>query len=125
MRRDIILPGIVLIVIGIILIWIGIHLSTEDPYDQKDVVTGLGIENTGEYVAAGGIIIFCVGIFLPENKQQNQQPVQQPQSAQQQYQQPVQRPIQQQTYSCSNCGQPLRYVNQYQKWYCDTCKNYI
>ena len=125
MQRNIIFPGILLIAIGIILIWIGIYFCTEDPYDQEAVVIGLGIENTGEYVTAGGIIIFCIGLFLPEKTTQYQQPVQQPQLAQQQYQQPVQTPSQVQAYSCSNCGQPLRYINQYQKYYCDTCKKYI
>jgi len=26
---------------------------------------------------------------------------------------------------CPNCGQPLRYVTKYQKWYCNNCKVYI
>ena len=26
---------------------------------------------------------------------------------------------------CPRCGQPLRYVNKYQKWYCNNCKVYI
>jgi hypothetical protein len=26
---------------------------------------------------------------------------------------------------CPNCGQPLRYVTKYQKWYCNNCKIYI
>ena len=32
---------------------------------------------------------------------------------------------QQQTYQCSTCGQPLRYLNQNKKWYCDTCRKYV
>lgn len=30
-----------------------------------------------------------------------------------------------QTSLCPNCRQPLRYVTQYKKWYCNTCKIYI
>jgi hypothetical protein len=25
---------------------------------------------------------------------------------------------------CTNCGKPLTYVQQYQKWYCENCKQY-
>lgn len=25
---------------------------------------------------------------------------------------------------CTNCGKPLTYVQQYQKWYCENCKEY-
>ena len=35
------------------------------------------------------------------------------------YQQPAQN------YPCTNCGQPSRYMPEYQRWYCDTCKKYL
>ncbi len=35
------------------------------------------------------------------------------------------QPQQQQTYPCQTCGQPLSYVNQYQRWYCYTCAKYV
>jgi WD40 repeat protein len=28
------------------------------------------------------------------------------------------------TYPCPNCGQPLEYYPEYQKWYCENCKEY-
>ena len=31
----------------------------------------------------------------------------------------------QQPYPCQTCGQPLRFINEYQKWYCDTCQRYV
>jgi hypothetical protein len=29
-----------------------------------------------------------------------------------------------QTVYCTTCGKPLTYVQQYQKWYCEKCKEY-
>lgn len=31
----------------------------------------------------------------------------------------------QQNYPCLTCGQPLTYVNQYQRWYCSQCEKYM
>lgn len=28
-------------------------------------------------------------------------------------------------YPCKKCGQPLSYVDQHQKWYCNKCKKYV
>jgi hypothetical protein len=28
------------------------------------------------------------------------------------------------TYPCTNCGGQMRYIAQYQRWYCDSCKKY-
>ena len=41
--------------------------------------------------------------------------------------QPLPSPPKQQTAIplCSICEQRIRYINEYQKWYCDTCKRYI
>ncbi|MFW9878503.1 MAG: hypothetical protein ACFFG0_35935, partial [Candidatus Thorarchaeota archaeon] len=33
-------------------------------------------------------------------------------------------PPSQQSYPCNYCRQPMRYVNEYQKWYCDYCGRY-
>ena len=46
------------------------------------------------------------------------------------YQQPPVQPAGelptiQPVYPCSSCGQPLRFIQQYQKWYCDKCKKYV
>ena len=30
-----------------------------------------------------------------------------------------------QPYKCQTCGQPLRYLPEYQRYYCDTCKHYM
>jgi cytochrome oxidase Cu insertion factor (SCO1/SenC/PrrC family) len=31
----------------------------------------------------------------------------------------------QQEYPCSTCGQPLRYLSESKKWYCDNCRKYV
>jgi hypothetical protein len=66
----------------------------------------------------------------PHEVQPAQKQAQQPQSQQQQYQQPYypqyqQQQPQQQTYPCRTCGRPLRYVPEYRRWYCDTCRQYV
>ncbi len=38
------------------------------------------------------------------------------------YPYPPQQPLP--TYPCTTCGGQLRYINQYQRWYCDSCKKY-
>ncbi len=62
----------------------------------------------------------------PTQEKYEQQPQQQQyqQSYYPQYQQQYQQP-QQQTYPCRTCGRPLRYVPEYRRWYCDTCRQYV
>ncbi|UCG71018.1 MAG: hypothetical protein JSV09_08490 [Thermoplasmata archaeon] len=96
MRQNIVICGIVLIVIGVVLLGIGVNLATESD-DVKGMHAGLRLEDVGVYVTAGGIIAFCVGLFLSDRTLQHPQPTQQPQYPQppyqqQQYQQPPQQP---------------------------------
>ncbi len=63
-----------------------------------------------------------------------QQPQQQPSPGQQPRQQTQQQPGQQQAaapgpagepaHTCSTCGRELRYVEEYDRWYCDNCQQY-
>jgi len=39
--------------------------------------------------------------------------------------QPVQQSQQTQQSLCQTCGKPLNYIQQYQRWYCYTCKKYV
>jgi len=38
--------------------------------------------------------------------------------------QPPTPPIPQQVFYCRNCGKPLTYISQYQRWYCENCRAY-
>ena len=58
-----------------------------------------------------------IGIFPKRQTQQKQQ------WAQQGPQQPTQ-PMPSQQHVCPLCGQPLRYISEYQRWWCDNCKRY-
>lgn len=31
---------------------------------------------------------------------------------------------QQESHPCPDCGQPIRYIQEYDRWYCDTCQEY-
>jgi hypothetical protein len=33
--------------------------------------------------------------------------------------------IVQQTQTCPRCGKPLKYIEQYQRWYCYECQQYV
>ncbi|MFW5907264.1 MAG: hypothetical protein ACOC55_04020 [Candidatus Natronoplasma sp.] len=71
-------------------------------------------------------------------RQQPGQPQQPPQQQQPQQQQPGQQPRQQQppaaaqgtqgpsepSNTCPTCGQELRYIDEYDRWYCDSCQEY-
>jgi len=35
------------------------------------------------------------------------------------------QPIQPRAFPCSICGNQLRFISQYHKWYCDTCGKYV
>jgi len=37
---------------------------------------------------------------------------------------PIQPPASHSVYYCTNCGRPLKYLPQYQKWFCENCKTY-
>ena len=62
-----------------------------------------------------------------EIQQQVQQQPQQPyqQQPQQPYQQQPQFQQQLQQQICQTCGKPLRLIQEYQSWYCDTCQKYV
>jgi len=51
-----------------------------------------------------------------------QKPQQQPR--QQAQQQPAQQQQPQQSNTCPDCGQPIRYIEEYDSWYCDDCQEY-
>lgn len=61
-----------------------------------------------------------------QQQQYGQQQYQQPQHPPQQHQPPPQQPPQQQaaTNPCPGCGQQMRWVQQYNRWYCDNCREY-
>jgi len=64
-----------------------------------------------------------------------QQSFQQPAVQQQSFQQPaiqqpveqpvVEQPVQQQVYNCQTCNAELKYIDDYQRWYCYTCQKYL
>jgi len=66
----------------------------------------------------------------PEQQQPSQQqtrPGQQPPEQQQPSQQqtrPGQQPPEQQSHQCPDCGESIRYVEKYERWYCDACQEY-
>ena len=65
-----------------------------------------------------------------QGQQQRQQPDQRTQQGQQQRQQPDQRTQQgqqqrqNQVHPCPDCGRPIRYIQEYDSWYCDSCQEY-
>jgi len=77
-----------------------------------------------------GLILGIIGLIIwlvvrpdmaeVERKRQQQQQYQQPQ--QQYQQQPPQQ--QQQARPCPTCGNQMRHIDQYNKWYCDNCQEY-
>lgn len=70
--------------------------------------------------------------YPPPQQQQFQQPQQYPPPQQQQFQQPQQypppqqqfQPPVQQAHTCQTCGGALRFVQDYNAWYCDKCQKY-
>lgn len=62
--------------------------------------------------------------YLPVSGQSQQHAHQQvaPQPTQQASQPRAQ---QQPIYNCPTCQRPIRYIQQYQRWYCDNCRKYI
>ncbi len=61
----------------------------------------------------------------PEGQQQLQAGYAQTQQVQQGQQlQQEEPPPPQQANICHDCGQPIRYVEEYDRWYCDGCQEY-
>ena len=76
------------------------------------------------------IILIVVGVVLGIIKRGVKSPwvpsrpsPQKQQWAQQGPQQPT-PPMPSQQHACPLCGQPLRYISEYQRWWCDNCKRY-
>jgi hypothetical protein len=71
-----------------------------------------------------GIIGLIIYLVVRKDKQPPQQ-YYQPPPQQPQYQQQAPPPVPaQQQYNCVTCGAPMRYVQNYQRWYCDHCGKY-
>jgi len=63
----------------------------------------------------------------PRSSQQYQGPEKQSQVHQQERQPRQQGQAdapQQQSHPCPDCGRPIRYIQEYDSWYCDTCQEY-
>ena len=76
------------------------------------------------------IVVLILGIigliiYLVVRKDKPQQQYYQPPPQQPQYQQAAPPPVPaQQQYNCAECGAPMRYIQNYQRWYCDHCGRY-
>lgn len=103
-----------------------------DPW-LKSSYEGAGIGG-GDNEAFGGvwlyiiipvIIVIIVSVLIGIKKiiSPKRQTQQKQQRAQQGPQQPTQ-PMPSQQHVCPLCGQPLRYISEYQRWWCDNCKKY-
>lgn len=85
-----------------------------------------------------GAVLCLVGLILvaiskqdfeedqtAQGPQQWQQPQQQTQQQQQQTQQPPQQQqTQQPDNTCPDCSSEMRYIDEYDRWYCDNCQDY-
>jgi uncharacterized membrane protein len=82
---------------------------------------GIGICSAGIIILIVGIIVMLLGIYkIYTSKKQARRTALPPGPA------PGQPPAPGGTgqYPCGSCGQPLRYMPQYQKYYCDNCRRY-
>ncbi len=57
-------------------------------------------------------------------QQQGQTTQQQQEQGPQQQQAPQQQPPQEAGENCPDCGQQMRYIDDYDRWYCDNCQEY-
>lgn len=93
-----------------------------------DVATGLGLCIGGAVLGVIGGILLLVGIILfftrkkraPMPPAYSAPPV--PPSPPPSYQAPP--PSAPGQYTCNYCHQPLRFMSEYQRWYCDYCRRY-
>lgn len=69
-------------------------------------------------------IIMLIFLFKDEVKAYFKEGTQQQPSQQQGWQQQQQPPGQQEKSACPDCGNPLRYVEEHDRWYCDNCQEY-
>ncbi|MBS3816780.1 MAG: hypothetical protein KGY76_04365 [Candidatus Thermoplasmatota archaeon] len=121
--------------------------SSVEYMEAKSVQTIPLMGILGIVIAIAGGIIAAVG-FIKGNGEEDQEPYQEEpyqqgpaqqsqQPGQQQSQQPGQQqstqsaaaaPTQQQTQesenACEVCGEELRYIDEYDRWYCDNCQEY-
>lgn len=101
-----------------------------------DVATGLGLCFGGAALGVVGGIIMLVGIILffthkkrapmpPQysTPQYSAPPPPQPMSSPPPSYQPP-PPSAPGQYTCNYCHQPLRFMSEYQRWYCDYCRRY-
>ncbi len=92
----------------------------------EDLIAGLSTLCCFVIIAVIIIIILIIILLLKKifsSSRHQTTVVQQPPPQQQQTQQPPpssQKPIR----NCPDCGQQLRYIEEYDSWYCDNCQEY-
>ena len=85
----------------------------------------IGICSAGIVILIVGIIVMLLGIYkVYASKKQARQAALPPGPPQAPGQAPAPAPGASQ-YPCNYCGRPLRYVPQYQRYYCDYCRRYM
>ncbi len=102
-----------------IIIWIALAVCVYKDAERR------GDDNAAIWLIVN-ILVPIIGLIIylvVRKERQPQQYYQQP-YPQQPYAQPQPQPTQQ-VYNCTGCGAALRYIQQYQRWYCDHCGKYV
>ena len=98
--------GAVLSIIGLV----GVAFVKSHPKAAGLMMVGSGL--LGLFVAlglwVGALLLLVAGIIALVRKEKKVPPP----------------PIPASSYYCTNCGRPMSWVSQYQRWYCESCKTY-
>jgi predicted Na+-dependent transporter len=98
--------------------------------DNKEFLVGGIVGIVGIVLSVAARMMAKKDESPPQQSQQQYPPQQQQYPAQQAYPQQAPQPTapaqapQQAGNACPSCGTPMRYIAQYQKWYCDICMKY-
>jgi hypothetical protein len=98
--------GVILSIIGLV----GVAFVRSHPRAAGTMMVISGL--LGMFVAlglwVGALLLVVAGIIALVRKEKKPPPPPMPAS----------------TYYCTNCGKPMSWVSQYQRWYCENCKTY-
>jgi len=113
MNRAVAALGILVLIAGIALIVYPVTNSYSVLGQPIYSYTTYPYQDYGAILTIVGLIALIVGFAIP-NRQGVPAPPPPPQP-------PAQSPI----YPCPTCGKPLRFVQEYQRWYCDAENKYV
>jgi len=130
MNKTALSVGIVFILVAVLFYGVGMSIHSDlEPGDDFDSIREKNrlsdaVMSGAVFVGFIGFLILIYGLLTDENKNENPS-MEQIGITVNSYPEPKPPPLEQAVVICPTCHKPLRYIDQFHRWWCDNCNKYI